>query len=1460
MREGKVCTAAPNIRANFGTNGDIPCYGTINFDSGAMVSFIHESMIANSDYVKAGPREDEYYGAGGDKLKLKPYTINIKVNVDGRGTYVFNNVLVSTSDKPSRTMLVGQSDLERLSIDISFARRSVTFGSGPLKGIPLPMERRGIYTINPVNDEKARTTPLEDPENIQQTHKLEAHDQLSTVGNVGSDECKADNCCVNLSKRQKDDEPFVCPTRDPNLTGDPKGALLREMERIRQRDRETFTNEDIIIDEEGATQHPKAAEGIRRLCEKYKSIFSKDTGCLPEEFAVKGTITGKVSNMRAGDLRFEGATHDAVMKQFLRKAAHGVMVNCQDHQIEPKNLMRVLAVKKKDDKGNILEPINNTRIVLDSTFLNGHTQFCGMPTDPIEPALNFASKVSQSGLNFICDISECYEICPMHPSLWPYFCVKIPGLGTWAMTRLVQGWSKSAQAVQNVLDRIFWTLAKYLRKYMDDIILGTEGSEEEFLEILESFFKICVRYNIRLKGSKCKFLSTSYNYLGVEVTKGTIGPNKHKVIKLQEVEWTSITTKGKLRTFVGAVGFLARFLRRSAEILRPLQKAMSGAKGDKLEQTEELRLAFERVKKALGELTRTHPFHPDLETVMVVDTSIHQTGGFMYQIGQEGHPRMVAFFSRSRRDEERKVPLSSCHMEIIGAKCMCIAFYPMLSRCTKTITLITDSAAFVKIFTKFKKQVIVTDDTVINNALYVMGTRLDMNVIHMKNEHALIDFSDTLSRLCELLGTPLQPKECEGTKCQICEAAKVINAIGPNRSDYFIVNKTIDQICRTLNNLTREQVLDDEIYRQTDLNIFALRRTTPTGLYPTLADLKKKKFDLRTLLDSKEALAALQSRCKDLRKVKRGLEEGRVNYPKHEARLQKMIEDDQARLENGVITVLKYVDGKPTRLMPIPTISAPIVVAAVHQTIGHRSITQLLKHLTRYFIVPKARSIVEQFSNNCVKCCLERGGGNFQRKEMKPVPLPKGFFQTILMDEMTRTFRNKGTVKMVVAMEALSNFTIAVTYTGAITAETFVAILAHCKTILCPHGMDNVTIQLRTDGATWHKSQTAREALAAMNVELNVHSSSTFSKNSIPELDTRMKQLGQHLGHIVDTKPVPLEVAVQLAVARLNSTIGVSGLTAAELLTGRGWRNNEVIQLEVKDLLKQLDQRRESKRLQVQRQMASKKQKAELQLVPYDDPELNSPLVNNQYLTKIKVGDTVQLKIKPGKNDIPTAWLVQKINFPKKQLLLRRNTGLDTGHGEERWISFEVVERVFPKEDRLFQLYLDSEDPPNQREMSEFILRTMLLATNIRSVPEVPSSMELVPDLSTPVEAPTTPPVIKDRDIPTKLSLGWKEMSDDEEFSTPTATEPWEFITNAPAEPEQPVKRTKSGRISREPIRFQSGEDEVKTKLSFDRDAVGRTAVRGRKKKKRVEHPAVQRIRMKRRAKRTSEVNPQNPL
>ena len=67
-------------------------------------------------------------------------------------------------------------------------------------------------------------------------------------------------------------------------------------------------------------------------------------------------------------------------------------------------------------------------------------------------------------------------------------------------------------------------------------------------------------------------------------------------------------------------------------------------------------------------------------------------------------------------------------------------------------------------------------------------------------------------------------------------------------------------------------------------------------------------------------------------------------------------------------------------------------------------------------------------------------------------------------------------------------------------------------------------------------------------------------------------------------------------------------------------------------LLLHLESRREAKRLYEERKAALRKQNAELKLVPYDDPELNSPLVNNVELTKIREGDIVQVKVNNGKN------------------------------------------------------------------------------------------------------------------------------------------------------------------------------------------------------------------------------------
>ena len=120
-----------------------------------------------------------------------------------------------------------------------------------------------------------------------------------------------------------------------------------------------------------------------------------------------------------------------------------------------------------------------------------------------------------------------------------------------------------------------------------------------------------------------------------------------------------------------------------------------------------------------------------------------------------------------------------------------------------------------------------------------------------------------------------------------------------------------------------------------------------------------------------------------------------------------------------------------------------------------------------------------------------------------------------------------------------------------------------------------------------------------------------------------MRNFGDYLRGHFERNAVSAEIAVHLAVAQCNSTISDHGLTPAEVFCGRGWRNNELIKVDAKQLLLHLERRREAKRTHEERKAALRKQNAELKLVPYDDPELNSPLVNNVLLTKIREGDIV---------------------------------------------------------------------------------------------------------------------------------------------------------------------------------------------------------------------------------------------
>ena len=83
--------------------------------------------------------------------------------------------------------------------------------------------------------------------------------------------------------------------------------------------------------------------------------------------------------------------------------------------------------------------------------------------------------------------------------------------------------------------------------------------------------------------------------------------------------------------------------------------------------------------------------------------------------------------------------------------------------------------------------------------------------------------------------------------------------------------------------------------------------------------------------------------------------------------------------------------------------------------------------------------------------------------------------------------------------------------------------------------------------------------------------------------------------------------------------------------------------------------------------------------MPYSDPELNSPLVNNPAIVKIKVGDRLTLKEGYNKNEPRFIYRVLDIDFKLKTVKIIKESRKETVEPKPRVISFALIDRIFSK-------------------------------------------------------------------------------------------------------------------------------------------------------------------------------------
>jgi hypothetical protein len=181
-------------------------------------------------------------------------------------------------------------------------------------------------------------------------------------------------------------------------------------------------------------------------------------------------------------------------------------------------------------------------------------------------------------------------------------------------------------------------LYKYCLVYLDDILIFSRDAASHEQHV-RSVLDVLRTNRLTVALHKCHLNQAEVLFLGHIVSGAGIAVDPTKVAALQD--FPVPTDVSQLRSFLGTTNYFRRFVRKYAEVVRPLTDLLK--KDLAFAWSQECQIAFEHIKHllttapilALPDWQSTEPFH------MVCDASYKGVGGVLMQYGKP-----IAFESR----------------------------------------------------------------------------------------------------------------------------------------------------------------------------------------------------------------------------------------------------------------------------------------------------------------------------------------------------------------------------------------------------------------------------------------------------------------------------------------------------------------------------------------------------------------------------------------------------------------------------------------------------------------------------------------------------------------------------------------------------------------------------------------------------------------------------------------------
>ena len=265
--------------------------------------------------------------------------------------------------------------------------------------------------------------------------------------------------------------------------------------------------------------------------------------------------------------------------------------------------------------------------------------------------------------------------------------------GLFRYKRLLFGVNSAPEKYQQIVRQVLAGI-EGVQNIADDLVVHGKGVNDHDRN-LENVVRRLQERNLTLNPEKCSFRMSKIVFMGILLSKHGIGPTDERVKAVLEAEAPS--SPSEIRSFLGMVGFSARFIPDFATTAEPLRKI--ARKDTDFVWKEDQQRAFDKLKKDLASAPVLAYFDKHAHTRVIADASPVGLGAVLVQ-EKDGVSRAVCYASRSLSRVERRY--SQTEKEALALVWACERFNLYLVG-LESFDLVTDHEPLKVIYSRSSK-------------------------------------------------------------------------------------------------------------------------------------------------------------------------------------------------------------------------------------------------------------------------------------------------------------------------------------------------------------------------------------------------------------------------------------------------------------------------------------------------------------------------------------------------------------------------------------------------------------------------------------------------------------------------------------------------------------------------------------------------------------------------------------